>query len=267
MEGRADLKQIREMTRRLLLSSDVKGYGKGDERSHLDVQRDLIRVFEEASAAAGLDRESWIRQPGGDGELAIAPVAISEARVVDDYVAELQAALERHNDGRYPERWLRLRLAVHFGAAIPAENGYAGQGVVLVSRLVDSDPPRRALEAAPQACLAVLLSDQVYTDTVLQRHTKLSPKDFREVHVQKKERSVTAWLRVPGVDVHALDLGPAEPGAPAAAGPASGAGPAASAGRAADQASMHVAVSGRVSAPGSVFGINNGTVNNHGALR
>jgi hypothetical protein len=245
------------VTRRLLLSADVKGYGSGDERSHLTVQRDLIRVFDEAARAADLDRSLWARQPGGDGELAILPASISEAKVVDDYVAELQAALERHNDGRYPERWLRMRLAVHFGTAIPADNGFAGHGVVLVSRLVESDPPHQALELAPQACLAVILSDQVYTDTVLQRHTKLSSKDFREVRVQKKERDVTAWLRVPGLDVHALPLDPdphlakvpqvpdapsTEPTAPAP--------------------SVHLVVPGKVHAPGSVFGINNGMVNN-----
>ncbi|KJK55421.1 hypothetical protein UK12_28765 [Saccharothrix sp. ST-888] len=275
-----------------MLSADVKGYGSGDERSHLTIQRDLIRVFDDAADATGLDRSVWNRQPGGDGELAVMPAEISEARVVDDYVAELQAALERHNDGRYAERWLRMRLAVHFGTAIPADNGFAGHGIVLVSRLVDSEPPRRALELAPQACLAVILSDQVYTDTVLQRHTKLSPKEFREVRVKKKERDVIAWLRVPGVDVHALALDPAQKPGP---GPDSGSGldgldsrpdsdhgpagtapttpsstPAAPATPSATPAgqgqSMHVVVHGEVRAPGSVFGINYGTVNTSGTF-
>ncbi|MFB7667317.1 hypothetical protein ACFC1R_25805 [Kitasatospora sp. NPDC056138] len=292
-----------EVTRRLLLSADVKGYGSGDERSHLTIQRDLIRVFDEAADATGLDRSVWNRQPGGDGELAVMPAEISEARVVDDYVAELQAALERHNDGRYAERWLRMRLAVHFGTAIPADNGFAGHGIVLVSRLVDSEPPRRALELAPQACLAVILSDQVYTDTVLQRHTKLSPKEFREVRVKKKERDVIAWLRVPGVDVHALALDPAgKPGPNSGsdsdhgpAGPAPAAAPASTtpsdptaspaaapavtptaspavpaptpaAAPAGQGQSMRVVVHGEVRAPGSVFGINNGTVNTSGTF-
>ncbi|WP_344447254.1 hypothetical protein, partial [Kitasatospora nipponensis] len=192
--------------RRLLLSADVKGYGQEDERSQFDIQRALVRILDEAAEAVGFDRTAWIRQGAGDGELAILPDGVSEAKVVDDYVAELQAVLERHNHRVRPEHWLRLRLAVHFGTAHPADNGYAGHGVVLVSRLVDSDPLRQALIAAPESCLAVILSEQVYTDTVLQRLTKLSPKEFRQVAVEKKERQVTAWLRVPGANTHALDL-------------------------------------------------------------
>lgn len=250
------MSRIEGAARRLLLSSDVKGYGQEDERSHIDIQRALLEVFEEAASAAGLDRSTWLTQGAGDGELAILPEGVSEARVVDNYVAELQAALEHHNHDRRPERWLRLRLAVHFGVAIPAANGFAGHGIVLVSRLVDSDPAKQALIAAPEACLSVILSEQVYTDTVLQRHTKLAPKSFRQVAVVKKERQVAAWLRVPGADTHALDLGSAVPVARASMAAAESAGSPEPAG---------IVLNGPVNAPGSVFGV--GTVNNYGAPR
>jgi hypothetical protein len=246
----------------LLVSTDVKGYGTNDERSHIDIQRALLQVVDEAAEAAGLDRSTWTTQGAGDGELAILPPEVREADVVDDYVAELRAALEHHNHGRLPESRLRLRLAIHFGSAIPAANGYAGHGVVLVSRLVDSAPAKQALVAAPDACLAVILSDQVYTDTVLQRHTKLRPASFRQVAVQAKETSTSAWLLVPDTDTHALDLTPPAPtGTPAAPGATAAAD--ATAGRdSRPEPAPAMVFRGRVTAPGAVFGVNNGTVNN-----
>jgi hypothetical protein len=65
--------------------------------------------------------------------------------------------LTTYNSALPAVRRIRLRMAVHFGAAMSAENGYAGQGVVAVSRLVDSPPVREALRAAPDATLVLAL--------------------------------------------------------------------------------------------------------------
>jgi hypothetical protein len=81
-----------------------------------------------------------------------------------------------------------------------------GQAVVLMSRLLNSRPVHEALEAAPEANLAVVLSTRIYEDVVLQEHTLLTAKDFRRVHVKEKELETDAWLRVPGADIHRLDL-------------------------------------------------------------
>lgn len=234
------------------------GYGRRDDREHADVQRALLMVLNEAAHASGLDRLDWSRQGAGDGELAILPDQEAEPVVVDDFVAELHAALRYYNHGRLPEFRMRLRLAIHFGAAIKADNGYAGQGVVLVSRLVDSRPPHLALEQDDGALLAVMVSDEVYQDVVVQRHTKLTDQDFREVAVDNKETRVRAWLRVPGSDIRALRL-EAPGGAQRAVAP----GPASAVTRAPGlgQGQMvHTVVNGSVHAPGAVFGISNGAL-------
>lgn len=126
--------------------------------------------------------------------------------MVDDFVRELDQALAGYNRGRAAHQRLRLRLALHHGVAYPGANGIPGQGVVLLSRLLNSKPAHEALEAAPEAHLAVILSALIYEDVVLQRHTSLRPGDFRRVQVLEKELTADAWLRVPGVDVHRLDL-------------------------------------------------------------
>ena len=152
-----------------------------------------------------LARDTWARQPAGDGELCVLPEQESEPRVVDDLVRELSSLLTRHNEGLPASARLRLRMAIHHGVAMPAANGFSGQGVVVVSRLVNS----RALRAVQQASdsdLVVILSRRVFLDIVVQRHTSLRATDFRKVRVRNKEYVEDAWVRVPEADVHALDL-------------------------------------------------------------
>jgi hypothetical protein len=190
----------------LLISVDAKGYGGGHDQRHVSVQRMLTEALDEAAANAGLNRRRWLKQGNGDGELALLPQTEPEPRVVEDFVRELDAALARRNRDVRSAARLRLRLAIHHGMAAPASNGFAGQGVVAVSRLVDSEPLRAALDAASGANLAVILSHRVFTDSVAQWHTSLRPAELRKVRVSNKEFTEDAWLLVPGYDVHGLDL-------------------------------------------------------------
>ncbi|MEV0727661.1 hypothetical protein [Polymorphospora sp. NPDC050346] len=139
-------------------------------------------------------------QPSGDGEFAVLPPDEPEPRVVDDYVRELATELRLFNEGRLPDWQIRLRLAAHHGVAYSAANGYAGNAPVTVGRLIDSDPARRALAAAPEAPLAVILSRLVFDEIVAGGHTSLRPDDFQPVQVRVKEYADQAWVRVPGVD-------------------------------------------------------------------
>jgi hypothetical protein len=199
-----NLEENHRFGRRLLLAVDAQGYGGGDDQQHVAIQNGLLSVLNEAATRAHLARDRWSRQLAGDGELAVLPISEPEPLVVDDFVRELAAALRCHNRDRIPT--VRLRLAIHHGVAMPASMGFAGQGVVAVSRLADSEPLRQALTQSTDADLAVCLSGQVYRDTVLQGHTSLRPEDFRRVEVRVKEFTQDAWLRIPGGDVHALEL-------------------------------------------------------------
>lgn len=194
--------------RRLLMSVDAKDYGAGDDRRQYAFQDALVRVLDRAAARSGLERSTWIKQPAGDGELAILPSEQSELEhvVVDDYVRELANALRAHNHDLRDEARLRLRLAIHYGPFAPAENGYAGQGVLTVARLVDAPPVKETLEAVPAACLAVVLSERIYIDTIVNRHTSLSGDMFRKVRIRNEQFDGAAYLYLPGHDVHAIPL-------------------------------------------------------------
>jgi len=200
-----------EFGRRLMVSTDAAGYGRSGDARQAAIQKDLLVVLDWAAGRAGLARSGWDRQAAGDGELALLPESESEPRVVDDFVRALCWALTAYNDGRQPPARLRLRMAINHGVAMPASNGFSGQGVVATSRLVDCGPLHAALQTS-DADLALILSERVFNDTVAQRHTSLRPRDFRRVPVRHKEFTDHAWVHVPGCDVHALDLSGSDQG-------------------------------------------------------
>lgn len=173
------------------------------------MQRTLVQILDTAATRAGLDRTTWRRQGVGDEELSLIPLGPDEPRLVDEFPRQLDAELTRFNHSRSADR-LRLRMALHVGVAYPADNGYAGQGVVAVSRLLNAAPLRQALKLAVSANLAWLVSEVVFTDVIRQGHTTLAVDDFRQVRILEKEYQATAWLRVPGVDVHRLPLAEAD---------------------------------------------------------
>ena len=242
-----------DFSRRTLLSLDTEGYSSRNDIEQHALQRALLTVLETAAEQAGFDRSRWAVQSAGDGELAVLPPDVAESKVIDELPAALAHALAVRNGAVRDGVRLRLRLAVHQGLVRRAAGGYAGHGVVAVSRMVDSALARRALIACPSADLVVLLSSSLYTELVVQGHTALSCEDFRKVAITNKGFEQFAWLHVPGHDVHGLDLD--EPAASrsrpdtrsAAPGEAAGAGPA-----------VVTEVRGGVHSENVVFGIQNG---------
>jgi hypothetical protein len=232
--------------RRLLVAVDATGYGAGTDQEHFAVQSGLTAVLDAAAARANLNRERWAKQQAGDGELAVLPHDEPEPVVVDQYVRYLDEALTAYNANPASAPNLRLRMAVHFGTAMPADNGFAGQGVVAVSRLVDSVPVKNALAAAPQACLAVILSRRVFDDIVKQGHVSVPATDFAKVSVQVKEFQDEAWVKVIGVPQHA-SMG--EDNSPNGRSRAS---------ETIAGSSVHQEFYGDVHAPGATFGISHG---------
>jgi len=181
--------------RRLCVAVDAKSYGALDNVAQYDTQVLLPEILDEAAAAAGLDRSAWLKQPQGDGELALVPPDQAEPRVVDDFVRELDAILQLRNHGRMPDARLRLRMAIDFGVAYEAPYGFAGEAVVATARLLASDGLHHALAEVADADVAVALSPQVYR-TVVNRHTSLAPDHFYRIEVSEKEYSSEAWIRV-----------------------------------------------------------------------
>ncbi|MET3428123.1 hypothetical protein BJ973_007335 [Actinoplanes tereljensis] len=176
-----------------------------------------------SAKSAGLRRQDWDCQKAGDGELAILPPDEPENVLIDDFCRILAENIADYNEDRVAGARLRLRLAIHNGVVEPGANGYAGAGVVVVSRLVNADAARAVQDALPEAGLVVILSNRVFLDTVASGHTAIRAHRFRKVAVQVKEYRDEAWLHAPGFDLRDVDLtGGPVPGAQPAPDPPPG---------------------------------------------
>jgi hypothetical protein len=193
--------------RRLLVAVDMEQYsGKTNEQQY-ESQQTFQRVMREATQAVGLDRVHWMTQRGGDGELAILPGGTPEPIVVGGLVRAMDRSLREHNRYLVPAARVRLRVAVHEGLVhLDGENGYPGEAVVAVSRLVDAKPLKRALTKLPDAGVGLIVSERIFRDVVSQYLDEVRPERFSRVWVSfpGKGFESEAWIYVPDEDVNQL---------------------------------------------------------------
>ncbi len=190
--------------RALVMSSDLRGYGQGNDKRHESMQHNFVDLHADAAAEAGLNRRDWVIQPGGDGELAILPASEPEPLVVDQYMRALHRGLVQRNASLAAHERFRLRVALAFGTAYPSANGYAGQALVEASRLVGWQSLKRIFNEREEANIVLILSQRVFEDVVRQGHTSYSESDFYQVSVREKEFSGPAWVWAPELDVRSL---------------------------------------------------------------
>ncbi|MEU4830100.1 hypothetical protein [Streptosporangium sp. NPDC023615] len=183
--------------RALIVSSDLRGYGRGTDKRHEAMQRGFIDLHREAADSAGLNRHRWAIQPEGDGELAVLPANEPDPLVVDQYIRALHQGLVEYNEGLGADLRLRLRVALAFGTAYPSANGYAGQAVVEASRLVNWRPLKKIFDDREDVNIVLILSQRVFEDVVRQGHTSYASDDFHRVMVREKEFSSPAWIWSP----------------------------------------------------------------------
>ncbi|TFI25614.1 hypothetical protein [Streptomyces sp. 4R-3d] len=190
---------VRTLGRRLLLAVDAKGYGGADAVRQGDFQEAIKRLLGEAAEHAGLNREWWMTQEGGDSLFAVLPADASESALVDPFMRRLDTGLRAFNRDRVPEARLRLRAAVHCGLVSYGANGFVCRAPVVVGRIRDCAALRDALVAAPDAYLAVGLSTAAH-EVVAEGDTTFRAQEFRRVSVTEKEYSGDAWIWVPVPD-------------------------------------------------------------------
>jgi len=187
--------------RRLLLAVDAKGYGRADAVTQRQFQEAITRLLDAAAATARLDRANWVTQEGGDSVFAVLPEKAYEPALIDTFMLALDAGLRAFNQNRVPRARLRLRAAVHFGSASLGANGFVGRAPVEIGRILDSVALRAALAEAPDACLAVGVSETVFRDVVREGFAAIRADEFRRVRVEEKEYRGEAWIWVPGIGV------------------------------------------------------------------
>ncbi|GAA3781237.1 hypothetical protein GCM10022225_82020 [Plantactinospora mayteni] len=186
--------------RRVLVAVDMESYSVRDNVLQYRAQQALQKIMQSACDEAGLDRAKWRVQQGGDGQLAILPAGTSERVVATRLTPLIDRLLREHNRGLAPEARVRLRLAVHEGPVhLDGANGYPGDAVVDVCRLVDSPQLKNALRRFPGAEAALIVSDRIYQD-VVRHYQDLRPEHFLRVmaSLPDKKFEAPAWIYVPG---------------------------------------------------------------------
>jgi hypothetical protein len=198
--------------RRMLISVDMERYSRQDNETQYRSQQLFAQVMRDAADELGLDRVRWITQQGGDGEFAILPDGTLERRVVGELVFALDRLLGRENPQRAAGARVRLRVAIHEGLVhLDGANGFPGEAVVTVCRLVDAPDLKAALRAFPDANVALIVSDEIYRG-VVRAYRKPRPDRFRKIDVRMPDKgfAADAWIFVPDED--AAGAGPTTEG-------------------------------------------------------
>jgi len=180
---------------RYLVAVDMQGFSRLSTRDQMAVQSVLHQALDEAADQAQLNRQSWQRQAGGDGELAILPAETDGLRLVADFPRELAAVLTATNAERRKQPRIRVRLAIHHGTLTPGCLGPVGQAPIVVSRLLDAGILRRVLVRHPSLDLALIVSASLYADVIETRLSGLDPSAFYRVRVRAKGAVYPAYIQ------------------------------------------------------------------------
>jgi hypothetical protein len=189
--------------RRVVVSVDMESYSRRDNALQYRAQLAFRKIMEQASDEIGLDRVKWLIQQAGDGELAILPAGTSERRLMSGLADSLDRLLREYNHGLEARARLRLRVGVHEGPVhLDGANGYPGEAVVTVCRLVDSPQLKAALKRFPDATVAMIVSDRIHADVVRQ-YRDLRPERYQRItaSIPDKDFEEVAWMYIPHEDL------------------------------------------------------------------
>lgn len=193
--------------RRLLLAVDIERYSRQRNLQQHESQSTLREATNTAAHATGLVWTPEDFQPTGDGYIVMLPHDTAEEVVVGRYLYELDRILRGHNNSRVPEAKVRIRAAIHIGMVhVDSANGWAGDAVVTVCRLLNAGALRRALALFPATSVAGIVSDGMYRDVVIERYDGIEPERFGRVRVSQPDKRFDqiGWVFVPHHDASVL---------------------------------------------------------------
>jgi hypothetical protein len=178
--------------RRMCVACDLEHYSRRPDNGQIEAQRGMARLLSEAGERGALERAQWFTQPQGDGELALLPPGVDEARVITGLWRELREGLHRYNRHASAAARLRMRIAVHEGQTYIADNGFAGDAINTVCRLRDCVEVKHALSAT-DGDLVLIVSDRIFYDVICGYDAHdLRASAFTEVNVTMSDKDFHA---------------------------------------------------------------------------
>lgn len=181
--------------RRLCVGVDLAGFSARTPGEQADAQIRLGRLLDRAwseNTTPDPVREGPVREPRGSGEVALPADGVDESEFVSGFVRSLRVGLRRTNRAAAGLPRLRLRVAMHTGAAAVTPGGIVGGGFVRTTRLLDCAEVRGALAAHPSSDLVLIVSQSLFEDVVSAEEHELVREDFSAVRVERPDKAFTA---------------------------------------------------------------------------
>jgi len=177
---------------------DAVGSASATTQGRYQMRRDLYDLMQGALERRGFGLPSFPLTDTGDGLRLFVPFhRVRPTDVVDMFVLGMLAGLRHHRRYAAPAARIRLRMAIDLGLVEPHLQGWTGDPLVRVARLVDAEPLREVLRNEPDLDLAVVVSDVMYEAVVRPGNGYVPPDCFRPVAVRVKEFDARAWLLKP----------------------------------------------------------------------
>ena len=158
-----------------------------DRRAIREVLYNLMQTVLPAPLARLEDR--------GDGFLAVIPPAVPTAKVIQQLLEDLPAALDLYNSTVRESARFQLRVAVDVGPVFSDAMGVSGEATITLYRLVEAPAFKSAL-AAVEASLGIIASQFIYDTVIRHSYEGIDPAPFALVQVNVKESSFPAWMQI-----------------------------------------------------------------------
>ncbi len=182
---------------------DIAGFTRPDrdEETQSHLRHILYGVVRESFAASGIAWGQCAQQDRGDGLLVIIPPSVPPHVIIDPLPERLRHLLRRHNRLSVAVAQIQVRAALNIGPVYRDENGYSGQDLNLLCRMLDARPLRHQLTGTGTD-LALMVSARVHDTIVARRPSLADQRAFTHVRTKVRQTRIDAWLYAPDNPPH-----------------------------------------------------------------
>lgn len=182
-----------------ILVLDLESFSTRPDPIQRSLRNAMYEVLESAFAQAGIDLGDVVTEDRGDGILMLVAPTVPPVKLAGPLVRALDDGLREKARIYSAAHSLRMRLALHQGLVARDARGWSGDAVNTTFRLVDAEPLRETLRAAGTACLAFVVSGQVYEGVVRHAPRGIDPAAYLPLRFTTKHgEAVESWVMVPG---------------------------------------------------------------------
>jgi CRP-like cAMP-binding protein len=177
-----------------VIYTDVVGFARPtrNDEDRLIIRRALLEM---TMTALGHLRDMCYWEDRGDGLLIVAPPSIPTVEILDNVLGGLSFALKRHNRIYGPQTQIQLCLASDVGPVISDTLGVQGEAIIRAARMIEARALKSSI-ARNHANLGVVISEFAYNVAIAQPGSLIDPADYRRIHVDVKETSQPAWMKI-----------------------------------------------------------------------